>query len=97
MLRVPQHERNNVKDIKSPPFVLSLVEGLREHSQQSAQDRYCNHAGLSTQRSEIRRFLESLPLPAPVAAALFAIPLRHAFPFLTVGANRLPRVDGFLK
>ncbi len=37
MLRVPQHERNNVKDIKSPPFVLSLVEGLREHFQQSAR------------------------------------------------------------
>jgi hypothetical protein len=39
MLRVPQHERksiNDIKDIKSPPFVLSLVEGLRERFQQPA-------------------------------------------------------------
>ena len=37
MLRVPQHERNNIKDIKSSPFVLSVFEGLREHFQQSAR------------------------------------------------------------
>jgi hypothetical protein len=40
MLRVPQHERNNIKDIKSPPFVLSGVEGLREHFSATCQDRY---------------------------------------------------------
>jgi len=28
MLREPQHERKIINDIKSPPFVLSLVEGL---------------------------------------------------------------------
>jgi hypothetical protein len=28
MLRVPQHERKNINDINSPPFVLSAVEGL---------------------------------------------------------------------
>ena len=28
MLRVPQHERKNINDIDSPPFVLSAVEGL---------------------------------------------------------------------
>jgi hypothetical protein len=32
MLRVPQHERKNIDDIKSLPFVLSFVEGLRERS-----------------------------------------------------------------
>jgi hypothetical protein len=30
MLREPQHERKIVNDIKTPPFVLSPVEGLRE-------------------------------------------------------------------
>jgi hypothetical protein len=30
MLREPQHERKTRNDIKSPPFVLSTVEGLRE-------------------------------------------------------------------
>src|SRR5262245_52438920 len=30
MLRVPQHERKIITDIKFPPFVLSTVEGLRE-------------------------------------------------------------------
>jgi hypothetical protein len=48
MLRVPQHERNNIKDIKSPSFVpssssgraLSVVEGLREHFSATCQDRY---------------------------------------------------------
>jgi hypothetical protein len=29
MLRGPQHERKIMNDIKSPPFVLSYVEGLR--------------------------------------------------------------------
>ena len=28
MLRVPQHERKNINDIISPPFVLSDGEGL---------------------------------------------------------------------
>jgi len=40
MLRVPQHERNNIKDIKSLPFVLSVVEGLRERFSATCQDRY---------------------------------------------------------
>ena len=52
MLRVPQHERNNVKDIKSPPFVLSLVEGLREHFQQSA--RIAIAITLDCQRSGVK-------------------------------------------
>ena len=30
MLRVPQHERKDINVINAPPFVLSLVEGLRE-------------------------------------------------------------------
>src|SRR5919106_5983866 len=30
MLREPQHERKIINDIKSTPFVLSHVEGLRE-------------------------------------------------------------------
>jgi len=30
MLREPQHERKILKDSKTPPFVLSTVEGLRE-------------------------------------------------------------------
>jgi hypothetical protein len=30
MLRVPQHERDIISEINSPPFVLSDVEGLRE-------------------------------------------------------------------
>jgi len=29
MLREPQHERKILNDIKTPPFVLSTVEGLR--------------------------------------------------------------------
>jgi hypothetical protein len=37
MLRVPQHERESTND--TPPFVLSLVEGLREVFQQSARQR----------------------------------------------------------
>src|SRR4030095_1269655 len=52
MLRVPQHERNNVKDIKSPPFVLTLVEGLREHFQQSA--RIAIAITLDCQRSGVK-------------------------------------------
>jgi hypothetical protein len=32
MLRDPQHERKINNDINSPPFVLSLVEGLRRFS-----------------------------------------------------------------
>jgi hypothetical protein len=31
MLRVPQHERKKINDIKSPPSVLSPVEAFREH------------------------------------------------------------------
>ncbi len=30
MLREPQHERKITNVIKAPPFVLSLVEGLRQ-------------------------------------------------------------------
>jgi hypothetical protein len=30
MLRVPQHERKNINDFNAPPFVLSLVAGLRK-------------------------------------------------------------------
>jgi hypothetical protein len=30
MLRDPQHERKIINDFKSPPFVLSHVEGLGE-------------------------------------------------------------------
>ncbi|HEX9453238.1 MAG TPA: hypothetical protein VGA27_02735, partial [Candidatus Binatia bacterium] len=30
MLRVPQHERKILNEIKIPPFVLSAVEGLRQ-------------------------------------------------------------------
>src|SRR5215470_8942477 len=30
MLREPQHERKILNDIEAPPFVLSLVEGLRQ-------------------------------------------------------------------
>jgi hypothetical protein len=30
MLRDPQHERKNINDINTLPFVLSLVEGLRK-------------------------------------------------------------------
>src|SRR3990172_1021583 len=30
MLREPQHERKILNDIKTPPFVLSTVEGLRQ-------------------------------------------------------------------
>ena len=30
MLREPQHERKGINTIKAPPFVLSLVEGLRK-------------------------------------------------------------------
>ena len=31
MLRVPQHERKVLNEIKAPPFVLSIVEGLRQN------------------------------------------------------------------
>ena len=31
MLRVPQHGRKNINHFKTSPFVLSSVEGLREH------------------------------------------------------------------
>jgi hypothetical protein len=30
MLRESQHERESLNDIKSPPFLLSTVEGLRQ-------------------------------------------------------------------
>jgi hypothetical protein len=30
MLREPQHERKILNDIRTPPFVLSTVEGLRQ-------------------------------------------------------------------
>jgi hypothetical protein len=30
MLRVPQHDRKNIIEINTHPFVLSVVEGLRE-------------------------------------------------------------------
>jgi hypothetical protein len=30
MLREPQHERKILNEIKTPPFVLSIVEGLRQ-------------------------------------------------------------------
>jgi hypothetical protein len=43
MLRVTQHERKNINDIKSPPFVLSSVEGLRKRFSQPAR----NNLGLS--------------------------------------------------
>src|SRR5918993_4496749 len=40
--------------------------------------------------------LEPAPLAAPVAAASFAVPLAHAFPFFAIGNHRLTFVDEFL-
>ena len=42
MLRVPQHERKDINVINAPPFVLSLVEGLREGFQQLTKLRESN-------------------------------------------------------
>jgi hypothetical protein len=36
MLRVPQHDRNIFSEAVRIPFILSLLEGLREFFQQSA-------------------------------------------------------------
>jgi hypothetical protein len=52
MLRVPQHERKNVKDIKSPPFVLSPVEGLQERFQQPARLRDALSAAYAFEEDE---------------------------------------------
>src|SRR5918994_1445862 len=40
---------------------------------------------------------EPAPLAAPVAAASFAVPLAHAFPFFAIGDDRIAFVDKFLK
>src|ERR687895_251327 len=40
--------------------------------------------------------LKPAPLAAPVAAASFAVPLAHAFPFFAIGNHRLTFVDEFL-
>ena len=41
--------------------------------------------------------LEAAGVAAPVAAAGFAVPLGHAFPFFTVGTNGLAGIDGALE
>jgi hypothetical protein len=40
--------------------------------------------------------LEPAPATAPVAATLFTVPLRHAFPFLAIGANGFALLDRFV-
>src|SRR5688500_15759371 len=40
---------------------------------------------------------EPAPLAAPVAAASFAVPLAHAFPFFAIGDDRIAFVDEFLQ
>ena len=40
--------------------------------------------------------LEPAPATAPVAATLFTVPLRHAFPFLAIGANGFAVLDCFI-
>ena len=41
--------------------------------------------------------LEPPPLAAPVAAASFAVPFAHAFPFFAIGNHRLTFLDEFLQ
>jgi hypothetical protein len=48
MLRDPQHERKINKDINSPPFVLSLVEALREGFQRSARTSWTEASWIET-------------------------------------------------
>lgn len=42
-------------------------------------------------------YFEPAPFAAPVAAASFAVPLAHAFPFFAIGDDRLAFVDEFLQ
>jgi hypothetical protein len=42
-------------------------------------------------------FLEPARVPAPVAAAGFAVPFGHAFPFFAVGADGAARFDRALE
>ena len=43
------------------------------------------------------RFFESPPLAAPVAAAVFAVPLRHSFPLLPISDDGLAFINGALE
>jgi hypothetical protein len=42
-------------------------------------------------------YFEPAPLAAPVAAASFAVPLAHAFPFFAIGDDRIAFVKEFLQ
>ena len=43
MLRVPQYERKVLNDIKAPPLVLSIVEGLRQSFSATREAFPINH------------------------------------------------------
>jgi hypothetical protein len=55
MLRGPQHERKIPNYIKTPPFVLSTVEGLRWGFQQSASPQMMGENGLRTKPESQRQ------------------------------------------
>jgi hypothetical protein len=42
-------------------------------------------------------YFEPAPLAAPVAAAAFAVPLAHTFPFFAIGDDRVAVIDKSLK